>query len=127
MIKEFVERWEANKDKIREFFINKPPESYQDVVETVVANITDEEYGDVSPDPKRIHMIDDGDYQGTLLFVIAEKGYQPDTYYFCKIDYGSCSGCDTLQQVRDDLKGDKQIDAYMQLALHVVQNLKEME
>ncbi len=123
MIKEIVDKWEANKELIRQAFILKQPENYGELVGTVIAHITN----DVGPDPQRIHEIDDGDYQGTLLYVIASKGYQPDSYYYCKISYGSCSGCDTLEDIKECMSGDKKIEGYMQLALHVVQNLKEME
>ena len=58
-----------------------------------------DEYGD--PDPNRIHEIDDGDYQGTLVYVIAAKDYQPDDYWYVKIGYGSCSACDTLEAIRN--------------------------
>ena len=124
MIKEIVDKWEANKELIRQAFILKQPENYGELVGTVIAHITN----GVGPDPQRIHEIDDGDYQGTLLYVIASKGYQPSSYYYCKISYGSCSGCDTLQAVMFDSDNkDKEIEGYVQLALHVVQNLKEME
>lgn len=127
MIKEFVERWEKNKNKIKEFLITNPPKNYGDIVGAVVTYLTTNEPEHPSIDPQRIHMIDDGDYQGTLLFVIAAKGYQPYTYYYCKIHYGSCSGCDTLQDLMYCQEGEDQINGYMQLALHIVQNLKEME
>lgn len=53
-----------------------------------------------APHPERIHQIDDGDYQGTLIFVIGAGGYQPSRYWYVKVGYGSCSGCDTLQAIR---------------------------
>lgn len=132
MIKKFVERWEANKAKIQESFEKKFPEEYIDIVKTVVENITSDEYDKYSIDPKRIHKIDDGDYQGTLLFIIAEKGYQPSRYYYVKVSYGSCSGCDTLEDLAstnrygDEGGSPKAVEGLMTLALHIVQGLKEM-
>lgn len=127
MIKEFVERWEANKNKIQESFEKKFPEEYKDIVKVVIENITNTEYKKHAIDPMRIHQIDDGDYQGTLLFVIAEKGYQPSKYYYIKVSYGSCSGCDVLQDLQYCAGKDKQVAGIMTLALHVVQGLKVME
>lgn len=130
MIKEFVERWDKNKGSIRSMFEAGHPEDYEAIVKAVISNITTDSYGCCAPDPDKIHQINDGDYQGTLLFVIAEKGYQPSKYYYCMVSYGSCSGCDTLEAIRchDSGKPSKeQVDQYMMLALHIVQWIKPME
>jgi hypothetical protein len=130
MIKKFVERWENNKPAIRAVFEAAHPICYKDVVKTVIQNITSEKYGDFCPDPERIHQINDCHSQGTLVFVIGEKGYQPSNYYYCKVSYGSCSGCDTLESIRlynTDRPTKQQVDQYMMLALHIVQWLKPME
>lgn len=122
MIQTFVDRFMQNKDKLKETFTTTPPDDYSDIVRAVIETITTDTYSDFAPDPDRVHSINDGDYQGTLVFVIGEKGYQPSTYYYVQVDYGSCSGCDTLEACRmnDD------VDGYMTLALHIVQALKKM-
>ena len=128
MIKEFVERFENNRDKLAELFRNKHPDNYEEVVKNVVSIVTDiNEYDSI--DPERIHVVDDGDYQGTLVFVIGAKGYQPSDYWYVKVGYGSCSGCDTLQSIReydDKPPTEEQVKDYMTLALHIVQGLKKM-
>ena len=127
MIKEFVTRWEENKSKARKAFSEKHPDEYVDIVREVVKALETDEYAELAPDPNRIHIIDDGGYQGTLLFIIAEKGYQPSKYYSVFVSYGSCSGCDTLQGITeysDDPPTDSQVEQYMTLALHIVQGLK---
>lgn len=129
MIQEFVERFEKNKSQIEAAFKANHPESYIDVVREVIKAVTnDDGYGEI--DPERIHQIDDGDCQGTVLFVIAAKGYQPHDYWFVKVGYGSCSGCDTLQAIDDSWDDkpptDDQVSQYMTLALHIVQGLKFM-
>lgn len=48
-------------------------------------------------DKDRITEINHGDYQGTLIYAVAEQGYQPSNYIYCSVYYGSCSGCDALQ------------------------------
>lgn len=126
MIQKFVDRYTANKDKLEEKLSKQHPDSYADLVREVVHLLhSDDEYS--SPDPDRIHQIDDGDYQGTLLFIIADSSYQPNTYWSVKIFYGSCSGCDTLEAIRaysyDKAPTKEQIKDYMTLCLHIVQKL----
>lgn len=127
---ELVKRWESNKAAIRETFAAEHPADYDAVVKAVVSAIGGEEHaGTITLDPERIHCIDDGNYQGTLVFVIAEKGYQPGDYWYVKVSYGSCSGCDTLEAIRgylDNTPDADQVDQYMTLALHIVQGLKKM-
>lgn len=128
MIKEFVDTFEVNKDRLRLVFAEKPPMDYKTLVKAVVEVLTDPNVYE-SIDPSRIHQIDDGDYQGTLVFVIAATGYQPSDYWYVKITYGSCSGCDTLQAIRgysDETLTEGQLNDYMSLALHIVQGLKKM-
>ncbi len=133
MIKEFIKRFNERKKFIEKKFGEKHPENYLELVKIVIETIANkEEYGG-EPDIERIHEIDDGAYQGTLIFIIAEQGYQPDKYWYVKVRYGSCSGCDTLQGIEynDENYGDiptkEQIKDYMILALHIVQNLHEMK
>lgn len=128
MIKSFVDSFMKNKDAIRECFSEKHPESYQDIVRIVISFMNSGEYD--QPDADRIHIIDDGAYQGTLVFVIGSRGYQPDTYWYVMVAYGSCSGCDTFQAINDYCDDGKpteqQVNDYMTLALHIVQNLRRM-
>lgn len=130
MIKDFIERFEENKGLLREDFARAHPENYLAIVKAVVNAVraADEYEGD-QPSPERIHEIDDGDYQGTLVYVIGAGGYQPSDYWYVKVYYGSCSGCDTLEGIRDYGDGTPnagQIDEYMTLATHILQGLKRM-
>jgi hypothetical protein len=128
MIQNFVDRFMANKSELEAVFAEKHPNNYAEIVKAVVRVIGDDECDD--PDQERITGIDHGEYQGTILYVIAEKGYQPSIYWYVKIDYGSCSGCDTLQAIREYSDGPptpEQVNDYMMLALHIVQGIKEME
>lgn len=127
MIDEFVRRFEAGgRARLLEAFRAKHPEGYEGIVKALVEQLQGpDDYSD-TPDPERIHRIDDGDYQGTLLFVIAAKGYQPYTYWAVKIGYGSCSGCDTFERIReygDDPPTEQQAQEYLTLAIHVLQGL----
>lgn len=128
MIKEFIERFEAGKGALREDLEKAHPENYKELVTKVVRIIGDgSDYR--QPDPDRIHEIDDGDYQGTLVYVIGASGYQPETYWYVKVGYGSCSGCDTLQAIEGyscEPPDEDQVNQYMTLATHILQGLKRM-
>ena len=128
MIAEFVELFMAGKPQLEAMFSEKHPENYKAIVEAVVTVLNNgEDHG--APDPERIHELDDGDYQGTMVYVIAATGYQPIDYWYVKVSYGSCSGCDTLEGIRnygDDKPSEEQVRDYMTLALHIVQGLKKM-
>lgn len=131
MIQKFVDRFMAKKGKIEQQFSDKLPEGYGDIVKAVMEILADEEdYGE-SPDPTRITAIDDGDYQGVLVYVIGANGYEPSTYWYVRIYYGSCSGCDTLEAIRSESYDDKptasQVQQCMTLALHIVQRMKQMD
>lgn len=136
MIQQFVDRFMAAKPKLQAQFSTKIPETYEDIVKSVVEVISDEDDRE-QPDPTRIHAIDDGDYQGTRVFVIGENGYQPSKYWFVYVSYGSCSGCDSLQAIQSDYRwsedDDKDrpvkpelVEQLMTMALHIVQEMKEM-
>ena len=77
-------------------------------------------------DHENIREIDDGHYQGTLVFIINETGYQPSSYFATSVGYGSCSGCDTLQSVTMSTDVEQRIKEYMTLILHMVQNFVEI-
>lgn len=128
MIQKYVDRFMANKTQLESFLKKKHPEDYKQLVTEVVKVISTDDYGDI--DPERVTEIDYGDYQGTLLYVIAAKGYQPGTFWTMKVDYGSCSGCDTLQAISDYSNKpptQKQIEQYTNLALNLVQSLKSVD
>lgn len=129
MVKEFVERYMARKDELRATLAQKHPNDYHDLICAVVSILRSDDDFD-TPDATRVHQINDGDYQGTLVFVIGAEGYQPSEYWYVKVGYGSCSGCDTLEAIRcgyyDEAPTAEQIDQYMTLALHIVQGLKLM-
>ena len=68
------------------------------VVEVILNNGDDKTW-----DVGNITEIDNGDYQGTLLYLIPRDTYQPSEYDYLMtyVNYGSCSGCDTLQAIQN--------------------------
>ncbi len=77
-----------------------------------------------------MQIIDFCDYSGTLIFVFHLPVYDPDLTetFYTTVDYGSCSGCDTLMGISEyELEKRPtmaQTQAYMQLALNLIQNIK---
>jgi hypothetical protein len=124
MIAEFAAKWKP--DVMQDYFRANPPGDYQQVMEGLLKVLfPKKEYGE--PDHTRVHTIDDGHYQGTLLFIIAESGYQPSTYWSAVVSYGSCSGCDTLCAIRDGSDDpETQSKDYATLALHLLQSMKQI-
>ena len=132
MIQHFIDNFMAQEHAIKAEWAVQAPGSYGDIVERVVRAVRDEDvYG--QPDPARIHRIDDGDYQGTEVYVIAAEGYQPSDYWYVKISYGSCGGCDTFEAIRDsgdwssDVPTPTQVQDWWTLALHIAQGLTPMQ
>lgn len=132
MIQKAVEKWEEKKQEIRNDFENKFPKNYEELVTTTLTYIYDKEH--LRFDVKNMTELDHGDYQGTLLYILPKDTYQPSAYWAVKVDYGSCSGCDSLQYIQEnygsylasDLTKERAIDDLMVLALHIVQRLKEI-
>ena len=138
MLDYMVAAWEEAKPAIRARFKAGHPDSYKDILTIVVEqmnpHLADQGCGHALK-VDRIHELDDGDYQGTLVFLIPFDVYQPSEYVLTKVDYGSCSACDTFQSVRysefgsyseesTDAPNKLQVDQYMTLALHLVQGMK---
>jgi len=132
MIDTFVKVWDNHKDELKDKYSKELPDSYSTIVEDIVKMINGhfDEYSDdyEKPDPERITVIDHGDYQGTQLYIIASDDYQPSTFWHCFVDYGSCSGCDTLEAIveYDDEVTQKKVDEIMSLALHIIQGMKSL-
>ena len=139
MIEKFVKAWDENNKLLLKEFENNEPIDYKDIVEklvTIVINpyLEECEYDNNYPyctlNIKRMTTIDDGGYQGTLLYIIPLDTYQPNIsdYVFTHNDYGSCSGCDTFQSI--DLYGrtkEEKAKDFHTLALHLLQRFKQLD
>jgi hypothetical protein len=126
MIKKIIQQWETNKSKLENWFRNTPQSEYDEYEKIVKAIFTHVIEGYKASE---ITTIDNGDYQGTQIFLIPKDTYQPDVedYLMTNTYYGSCSGCDTLEAIREyneDTPSEPAIKEYMTLALHLVQKLK---
>jgi hypothetical protein len=133
MIKEIIQKWEENKIKLEEYFKTTKQEeylSYETIVRKIFEiciNVSDQDYDNFNLE--RLHVIDDGHYQGTEIFIIPKNVYQPSAEDYIVTDtyYGSCAGCDTLQGIcdyeSDTFPNEVQLNNYMTLALHLVQKM----
>lgn len=128
MIQKFVDAFIAAKSDIETGLRDEHPRDYEDLVKRVVKIISKTD-SYASPDPERITVIDHGDYQGTKLFIISEKGFQPSRYWAIFVSYGSCSGCDTFEAIGadgSDPPTEKQVNEYWTLMLHMIQGMRQI-
>lgn len=130
MIQEIIKQWEEKKHKLESYFrTTKQSEycnSYKQILEKIFELVIDGYSAD------KITEIDNGDYQGTLIFLIPFDTYQPDfeDYLITNTYYGSCSGCDTLQGISSydsNIPNEEQIKDYMMLSLHLIQRLQKLQ
>ena len=132
MIKELVLQWEQNKHILEEYFkTTKQSEysNYKSIVSKLFELCLTQADNYSGFDIEKITVIDDGDYQGTQIFLIPKDTYQPSLsdYVYTHTYYGSCSGCDTLQGIScysSEIPNEEQVQEYMTLALHLVQKMK---
>lgn len=141
MIKEFVMAWDANKGQLEQYFRENNQKEYDeykllvDKLFRFVINPYIRECGiqgwhySAKFNLDAVTEIDDGDYQGTLIYVIPLDTCQPSAseYVVTYVDYGSCSCCDTLLNISGYGSGkpdERQIKDYMALCLHISQRAK---
>lgn len=127
MIKFAIQQWDKNKSELEKYY--KSLETFNDLeYKDIVANLVRFVYVDdyYEYDSEEITEIDNGDYEGTVLWMIPRKTYQPDAedYLLTYTGYGSCSGCDTLLSIQESwtTNREEQINDLMELSLHLVQN-----
>lgn len=133
MIKEFVQQWDERKHLLEEWLKENEPSQYEDIYRKLFELVITKPNGYADDwNWERFRVIDDGDYQGNLIFILCNDSYQPDLrdYIFTEVNYGSCSGCDTFQHIislvwdNTNKNTDEQVKQYMTLALHMVQETK---
>lgn len=137
-----LEQWERNKDRLKKELETRTDLNtceYRDLVklvtEYILNNPEDKPYivGDFGCElnfqSDEITEIDNGEYQGTLLYLIPFDTYQPseEEYLMTFVGYGSCSGCDTLQGIQnycDEVNlTPSQVNDFMTLCKDIVTNM----
>lgn len=142
MNQEIIKAFEAVKDDIRSELSMRIAENKNntfclDITYDVLLEISfkyinkylDEHY-DYSYNIDAMTIVDNGDYQGSLIFIIPLDTYQPNIYetYYTYVYYGSCSGCDTLMGILygyDDIK--IKLNDLMTLILHMLQHFEPIK
>ena len=135
MIKYALKKWDENKDVLRNAIQQTEKDKrcawdYEEIVKLVCRYIFNENVSREEPmiNVDGITMIDNGDYQGTLLFMLPFDAYQPAEYEYLMtyVGYGSCSGCDTLQCIQADDEDDEtekeMVDSYLGICKDIVSN-----
>lgn len=133
MINDFVQKWDKYKNDLEKYFRETNQDEYDEyskIVKVLFEKVInkDIDYGEYNTEEMLV--IDDGNYQGTQIFILHRDVYQPgaEDYVYTNTYYGSCSGCDTLQSIQSwgELPTEKQIKDYMELSLHLLQKCKFM-
>lgn len=127
MIMRFVQRFNKALPSLKEEWQKNPPQSYSALLKSLIEAISSgDDYTSNEPDPKRIQVVNFGDYQGTLVAVIGARGYQPYQHWVVSIGYGSCSACDSLQGAVGYMEdgSPEDMDSLCRIALHIVQSLR---
>lgn len=150
MIGHFVEQWYENKHELESFLEKDYEQSenkrfwgmdyeylFRKVFELVVTEPReirtpfDQRWNNYSWDWDRFQVINHGEYQGELVFIMVPNVYQPSLdkdYYFTSVMYGSCSHCDTMAHVQEVVETkEEKIQALMLAALHMVQATKTFQ
>lgn len=135
MIKEFVEKWDKYKKDLEDYFRNTEQEeyvTYEEIVKALFEKVINKDIDYKKYDTENMLVIDDGDYQGTQIFILHKGCYHPEVekYVYTSTYYGSCSGCDTLQAISSYDRGlpdEEQVKDYMTLALHLLQKCYYMQ
>lgn len=132
MLKIMKELWGKNQDKLREELSSRDDLnecSYKDLVKITFDKIYNDEsrfdYDNLSVD--RVHEIDDGGYQGVLIYLIPFNTCYPDPedYLMTFAWYGSCSGCDALQGAQACETGkltERQVKDFMSICKDLICN-----
>ncbi|RUP37056.1 MAG: hypothetical protein EKK63_15925 [Acinetobacter sp.] len=135
MIQEVIKQWDENKYKLEHYFCTTKQEEYTDSYKTILQKIIElvitNKCNHYQYDATKITVVDDGDYQGTQIFLIPTNRYKPniEDYLITHTYYGSCSGCDTLMSIKGFSSGypnGEQVKKYMILALHLVQKMQRI-
>lgn len=131
MIKIIAENWNTGKKYLKNALLKMNPANltYKTLVEEVVENIINRGSNcECNYNVNNISCIDDGDYQGYLLFVIPRDTYQPNNeeYLMTYVGYGSCNVCDALLSAvgySDEGWTETKINDVMNICLSICQHM----
>ena len=117
MLKYCVDRWEKNKEDLRQTFNDYDIYSdYEEFARIIIRSIFPEwiDYD--------VIIMKQGDYTGDVIFFIsADTEGSKNDIFLSYLRYGSCSVCDTLMRAAES---EERVEDQMRIALHFIQNMK---
>ena len=137
MINSIIEQWDLNNHNLKQYFESTEQREYCDykeilslIFELVVEKV-DKDGVSFTIQKENIRTIDDGEYEGTIIYIIPIDRPFIDVSDYLITDnyYCSCSGCDALLSISDcesKKPNEIQVKEYMTIALHLVQKLRWM-
>jgi len=135
MNKDIVDAWGKHQEKVKQWIASIEDQGEIDyemlLKNTLRILFEDENAYSGMPDFKNITQIDYGEYQGTFVFIVGGRTYQPNAneHWYTYVEYGSCSVCDTLESTRNYRGGPpttEQVTDYWTLCLHMIQRMKRL-
>lgn len=131
MIKYVMDKWNENKLCLLEAIeekvnLDERMWDYEELLTLIIKNVLNKDRGFLDYEwSEDITTVDNGDYQGTLLFLFPQKVYQPSErgYLMTYVGYGSCSGCDALLAAGENSNKEDKIKDYMRICQDLVCNM----
>ena len=138
MLKALVKKWDEHKKLLKAALAELPIvkakwdycariEDYTDIVKLtfdIIYNTNNEKSEYMDADTENIAVIDNGEYQGAVLYLIPLDDYSPMEYDYLMtyVNYGSCSGCDTLQRIAELDTPEEKVRDLMILCKDIITN-----
>ena len=131
MIQKYINAFQENKSKLGKELMQELGDylSYQTLLKLTIETAINPELDEHSKlDTDNITHIDNGHYQGTEIYVVAEDTYQPSTneHIFTHNFYGSCSGCDVLLSALHGTDQKEKKEKLLKICLHLVERMNTL-
>lgn len=131
MLKYCLEKWNKNQGVLEAHLredVTLCDRDYKYLVKLVVEYILNNGDDDFHWNADKIVEVDHGNFQGTLLFLIPERTYQPSEYEYLMtyVGYGSCCVCDYLQSIKpweERRLNDDEVKKFMSLCKDILTNM----
>lgn len=119
MITKFAHAWQAAETETKALWTASIPDDYDKIVQRIRKVL----HG-VEPCMAEIETAMFGDYQGEYVVLFGKYSAR----WFARVEYGSCSGCDTLQAIFADASDNTEqtVTDLFAYATHIVQSIKEL-
>ena len=102
MLKILLEKWDKNKGLLEEKLRNKPMNyKYKDLVKLTFDTIYNSDKTDYWDKMRIVKTVGGKEYSGNYVFLLNFGYYDEDvdTMLITYVEYGSCTGCDTLLRI----------------------------